>query len=252
MNIIKAVDQEQLHKIASEFIIDRIKQNPNNTIGFATGGSPQGTYQKLIEDYKQNKTSYRNLKSFNLDEYVGLHPSNPNSYRYYMEKRLFNHIDIQERNIHIPNGMARDLEEECYQYENWIDKVGGIDLQILGIGRNGHIGFNEPGTSFDSLTHIVELSSSTRQANARYFRSIEEVPTHAITMGIVTILKSKEILLLASGHEKSHAINRLLSGEINQQFPSSVLRSHTNVTIIADAKALAQATSNLFSTNSTV
>jgi glucosamine-6-phosphate deaminase len=240
MDIIKVKDHEELNSVAAKIVIEKVKKNPNATIGFATGGTPLGTYKKMIEDHRQNKTSYRNIRSFNLDEYVGLTPENPNSYRFYMEKNLFSHIDIQKSNIHFPDGTKIDLERECTNYETSIKRFGGIDLQILGIGRNGHIGFNEPGTPFDSQTHIVELTPSTRQANARYFMSINDVPTHALTMGIATILKSKEILLLAFGEEKTEAIHRLMTGDIDEKFPASVLQKHPKVTIVADSKALSE------------
>jgi glucosamine-6-phosphate deaminase len=239
MKIIEVNDYQQMSNRAAEFIIEKVIQNPGIKLGLATGGTPIGTYKCLIEGHKKNETSYQKVTTFNLDEYIGLSGDNKNSYRYFMNDQLFNHIDVNKAKTNIPSGIAVNLQEECSRYENLIDKHGGVDLQILGIGSNGHIGFNEPGTSFGSKTHIVNLAESTIQANARFFNRIEEVPTKAITMGISTIMKSKEILLLVSGEKKKEALFRLLNGEINERFPASVLKNHPCVTIIADKVAIA-------------
>ncbi|XJZ26446.1 glucosamine-6-phosphate deaminase [Bacillota bacterium Lsc_1132] len=239
MKIIEVKDYQQMSQKAAELIIEKVRINPMLHLGLATGGTPIGTYAKLIEDHQKNGTSYRNTITFNLDEYIGLSGNHPNSYRYYMDHQLFHFIDIIKSNTHIPNGDAIDIEKECLRYEQLIGDEGGIDLQILGIGSNGHIGFNEPGTSFASTTHIVQLASSTIKANARFFYRLEEVPTKAITMGISTIMKSKEILLLVSGNTKKAALKRLLEGEITESFPASVLKNHPCVTIIADEAAIA-------------
>ena len=166
------------------------------TLGLATGSSPKGAYDYLIHDHVSNGTTFREVKTVNLDEYIGVPANNPTSYDYFMRENLFNHIDSNDDHTHIPNGIAADLEQECLRYEELIKELGGVDLQLLGIGQNGHIGFNEPGTPFSSRTHIVTLEQDTREANSRFFNSIDEVPTHAITMGIASILESKEILLL--------------------------------------------------------
>ncbi|WP_026565899.1 glucosamine-6-phosphate deaminase [Bacillus sp. UNC41MFS5] len=239
MKIIEVKDYQQMSNKAAEYIIKKIVQDPNINLGLATGGTPVGTYKCLIDDHQNNGTSYQKVTTFNLDEYIGLSGENKNSYRYFMNNQLFNGIDINKEKTNIPSGTATDFQEECNRYEDLITKLGGIDLQILGIGSNGHIGFNEPGTSFASKTHIVELASSTIQANARFFNNIEEVPTKAITMGISTIMESKEILLLVSGEKKREALFRLLNGEINESFPASVLKNHPCVTIIADKAAIA-------------
>lgn len=239
MRIIEVNDYQQMSKRAAEYIINKVVQNPSIKLGLATGGTPIGTYKSLIEDHQKNGTSYQKVTTFNLDEYIGLSSDNKNSYRYFMNDHLFNYIDINKAKTNIPSGIAPDFQEECHRYEDIISRHGGIDLQILGIGSNGHIGFNEPGTSFGSKTHIVNLAPSTIQANARFFSRIEEVPTKAITMGISTILKSKEILLLISGEKKKDALCRLLNGEINESFPASVLKNHPCVTIIADKVAIA-------------
>ncbi len=240
--IIQADDYQDMSQRAFQFIKNKIEKTPVLKLGFATGGTPQKTYELLIEDFQKNGTSYKSIISFNLDEYIGLSKEHPNSYHQYMEQKLFQYIDIEKENIHLPNGVTTDITKECLNYENLIEEKGGIDLQILGIGENGHIGFNEPGTSFDTLTHVVKLAQSTREANARYFSNIADVPTHAITMGIQTILKSKEILLLVSGENKAFAIKRLLTEDLSIDFPASALKKHPRVTIIADKLALSSVT----------
>lgn len=238
MKLIVAKDFQEMSNVAAKEIIKQVKENPNIVLGLATGGTVVGMYEALIEDHQQNKTSYKDVHSVNLDEYIGLEYTNPQSYHYYMNDQLFSHIDIQKDNVIIPNGLAENIDAACQEYEKTISDLGGVDLQILGIGQNGHIAFNEPGTSFDSITHKVELTESTRNANMRYFESIDDVPTHAMTMGISTILKSKQILLLASGKSKAEAIYNLINGEVNESNPASALKNHPNVTIIADEEAL--------------
>ncbi|MBE5100198.1 glucosamine-6-phosphate deaminase [Priestia aryabhattai] len=240
MNIIQVKNYSEMSAKAADMLISKLHEKPNMNLGLATGGTPKGLYDHLIQDHKEHGTSYKHVTSFNLDEYVGMKPQDPNSYHYYMADALFNHIDIDVSNTHVPNGLADTPEEECRRYNEMIQNHGGIDLQILGIGQNGHIGFNEPGTSFNSPTHIVTLEESTRKANARYFNSLDEVPTQAITMGIDSIMKSKEILLLISGEAKAEAMYQLLNGEITENFPASILKKHHCVTIIADQEALAK------------
>ncbi|MCZ8496609.1 glucosamine-6-phosphate deaminase [Priestia megaterium] len=240
MNIIQVKNYSEMSAKAADMLISKLHEKPNMNLGLATGGTPKGLYDRLIQDHKEQGTSYKHVTSFNLDEYVGMKPQDPNSYHYYMADALFNHIDIDVSNTHVPNGLADTPEEECRRYDEMIQNHGGIDLQILGIGQNGHIGFNEPGTSFNSPTHIVTLEESTRKANARYFNSLDEVPTQAITMGIESIMKSKEILLLISGEAKAEAMYQLLNGEITEDFPASILKKHHCVTIIADQEALAK------------
>ncbi|KKK36472.1 glucosamine-6-phosphate deaminase [Mesobacillus campisalis] len=242
MKIKKVKNYEEMSRIAAELIIDKVRSNPSINLGLATGSTPVGMYEKLVQDHQEKGTSYKSVKTFNLDEYIGLSSENPNSYRSFMNKQLFNHIDIPIENTHVPHGDAKDPSQECAEYEALLKKNGGVDLQILGIGGNGHIGFNEPGTSFQSETHIIELAESTRRANARFFNSLEEVPTQAITMGIASIMQSKEILLLVSGQKKSQAVKQLLQGDVGEHFPASVLKTHPNVTIIADEAALSEVT----------
>jgi glucosamine-6-phosphate deaminase len=239
MKVIEAKDYQDLSKIAADYIIKKVCTSPQLKLGLATGGTPTGIYSNLIADHQKNETSYQGVTTFNLDEYVGLSGTHPSSYRYYMNHNLFDHIDIQKNNTFVPSGVAADIQTECAAYEALIQKHKGIDLQILGIGKNGHIGFNEPGTSFESETHVVELTASTRKANARFFNSLDEVPTKAITMGIASIMKSREILLLISGEQKKEALERLLTGNVDESFPASVLKKHPYVTIIADKAAIA-------------
>ncbi|QWC23898.1 glucosamine-6-phosphate deaminase [Bacillus haikouensis] len=238
MKIIEVSDYKQMSVKASQHVIAKIRNSDCLTLGLATGGTPKGLYGELIEDHHVNGTSYKCVNTFNLDEYIGLSKEDPNSYYQYMCSNLFSHIDIPLSQTHIPSGMADDAAEECRRYENMIEDAGGIDLQILGIGENGHIGFNEPGTSFQSGTHIVDLTESTREANARYFESLDEVPRQAITMGISSIMKSREILLLVSGESKREAMQKLMENDVTENFPASILKKHPKVTIIADSAAL--------------
>ncbi|WP_059172059.1 glucosamine-6-phosphate deaminase [Bacillus sp. FJAT-27445] len=238
MKIIKVSNSTEMSKTAGEMIAEKVKSNPEIVLGLATGGTPVGTYQHLIEDHQKNGTSYSKASSVNLDEYIGLPRTDVNSYYAFMKTNLFDHIDIKPERTFIPDGSAPDLEAECANYEKKIAELGGVDLQLLGIGRNGHIAFNEPGTPFSSRTHIISLTEETIADNARFFASPEEVPTKAITMGISTILESKEIILLANGKSKAEAIRSLVKGEITEDFPASALQRHGNVTIIADEEAL--------------
>lgn len=238
MNIIKVSNYEEMSDRAAEIIINFVRSNPQAKFGLATGSTPMGMYKRMIKDHKENGTTYQGVRTVNLDEYVGLSKDDRNSYSYFMKVNLFDYIDIPENQCFIPNGVAQDLKEECDRFEQLIQSIGGIDIQVLGIGPNGHIGFNEPGTPFTSRTHIVPLTESTRQANSRFFNSIDEVPKMAVTMGIETILQSKQIILLASGKEKAEAMKELINGEIDKSIPGSALKRHKNVTIIADEEAL--------------
>lgn len=240
MHIIKVKDYEEMSEKACALLVEKMNQLENPVFGLATGSTPEGLYQRLIEKYSQNHISFKNVTTFNLDEYVGIAKNDPNSYNYFMNEKLFKHVDISADQTNLPNGVAKDLDKECRDYEERISKVGHVDVQILGIGVNGHIGFNEPGTSFTSRTQIVELDESTRNANVRYFDSMDEVPTKAITMGIESIMESKEIVLLVSGEPKAEAVAHLINGDIKEDFPASILQQHDHVTIIADEAALAK------------
>lgn len=238
MKLIPCENYQKMSEAAATEILELVKKGTPCTLGLATGSTPEGVYKELVSDYQQGDTTYAHVTSVNLDEYVGLPKTDPNSYHFYMNEKLFKHIDLPKDQQLIPNGMAEDLEAECDVYENSIRQTGGVDLQLLGIGHNGHIGFNEPGTSFSSRTHVVELAEKTRKANSRFFNSMEEVPTKAITMGIETIMESKKILLLVSGKSKAEALSRLFEGSVDEEFPASILQNHPNVTVIADPEAL--------------
>jgi glucosamine-6-phosphate deaminase len=230
---------ENMCSKAAHILLSKVKTSQSLNLGFATGATPIGIYRQLVEDHYQNRTSFSHVTTFNLDEYIGLEPQDPNSYHYYMYHHLFAHIDLPIEQVHLPRGNTDNSKEECLRYENSIKEAGGIDIQLLGLGENGHIGFNEPGNGLNSFTHIVELTDSTRKANARFFPSVNEVPTHAITMGIQTILNCKEILLVVSGKKKATALARLLNCDsIDPSFPASVLRAHPKVTIIADQESV--------------
>ncbi|QHZ44924.1 glucosamine-6-phosphate deaminase [Bacillus sp. NSP9.1] len=238
MNIIEAKDYQDMSQKAARFIIDKVNRFSAPVLGLATGGTPLGTYQTLREDFVRNGTSYKHVYTVNLDEYVGISPDDENSYTRYMKNQLFDHIDIPLSHTYLPDGMAEDLAVECRRYEQLIERLGGVDLQLLGLGLNGHIGFNEPGTPFSSQTHVVTLTESTRKANARYFDDLSSVPSQAVTMGISTIMKSKQILLLVSGAKKAGILAKLLSEEPSEDIPASILKKHQDVVIIADSDAL--------------
>ncbi|MEK4387366.1 glucosamine-6-phosphate deaminase [Solibacillus sp. FSL W7-1464] len=229
---IEATNYDEMSKIAATIFIDQLKKNGATVFGMATGGTPEGFYKELVAAYKAGEVSFAQAKSFNLDEYIGINPANESSYHFYMDHHLFNHIDIKQENIYLPAGNKSNLEKAAAEYDAMIKDAGNIDVQLLGIGVNGHIGFNEPGTPFDLGTNIVELTQSTREANQVYFDSIDDVPTHAITMGIKTILSSKKIVLLISGASKQEAFDRLRSGIVTEDFPASALHNHPDVTVI--------------------
>ena len=232
MKWMQAASYEEMSEIAADLFITYINENSKSVMGLATGGTPEGFYKELIKRYKSGEVSFAGTASFNLDEYVGVTAESEASYHHYMKRHLFDHIDIKPENIHLPNGDASDLEKVAMEYETEIKAAGGIDIQLLGIGVNGHIGFNEPGSSFEEGTHVVALTASTREANRVYFERLEDVPTHAITMGIKTIMQSKKIILLISGASKQEAYDRLCAGQVTEQFPASVLHLHEDVTVI--------------------
>jgi len=222
---------------AAHLFVGQILQKPDSVLGLATGSTPVGLYKELIKFYNEGMIDFRNVIAFNLDEYLGLQPDHTQSYAKFMKDNLFEHINLDSGNYHIPSGTATDFEAECDRYESLIAQAGGIDLQILGIGRNGHIGFNEPDIKFEAITHVVELDDQTISDNARFFDNIEAVPKKAISMGIKTIMQSRGIILLASGHEKAEAVAGMVSGKITPELPASVLQLHPNVTIIVDEAA---------------
>lgn len=224
-------DYDALSDRAAEIFLSAILRNPRIVLGLPTGRTPVRMYERVVAACSREYHCFREVVTFNLDEYVGIERTNPGSYFTFMKSHLFDFIDIDPANAHIPNGAATDVVAECKRYERDIVAAGGIDLTFLGLGSNGHIGFNEPGASFDSRTRVVTLTESTRAANAALFPD-NNVPTHAITMGIATILESKSIVLLASGEKKRAAIERLRSGEISEEFPASALWKHADVTVL--------------------
>lgn len=236
MNIRIFKSEHELDAYGADFIASRVKENPASVLGLATGSSPIGIYKQFIALAKEKKLSFKEVQTFNLDEYIGLSPSHPQSYHYYMQMHLFKHIDIDEAKIHIPKGDHPDPEQACTEYDQLLEQIQ-IDVQILGIGQNGHIGFNEPAQELISGTHIVELDESTRKANARFFESIDQVPTHAITMGVGSILKAREILLIVKGASKAEAVHKALNGPITTSCPASLLQTHPNLTVLLDEDA---------------
>src|SRR5699024_1814691 len=225
-------DYNDMSNVACELTVQKMKHYEKPVLGLATGSTPEGLYKCLIKNYRNNDVSFKNVTTFNLDEYIGLDEDNENSYHFYMNEKLFDHIDLPKENAHVPNGVCKCFDTECKEYEELIAKAGGIDLQLLGLGINGHIGFNEPGTSLESRTHVVTLEESTRNANAHFFASEGEVPKRAISMGVATIMESKEVILLVSGEKKARALKRLVTGEVSEEFPASILQQHENVTIV--------------------
>lgn len=232
MRIIEAKDYTDLSRKAANVISAQVILKPHAVLGLATGSTPVGTYKQLIEWYKKGDIDFSSVTSINLDEYVGLTGDNEQSYRFFMNEHLFRHININLERTHVPNGVAADLEAECRRYDALMEEVGGIDLQLLGIGHNGHVGFNEPGQAFEKTTHIVELGESTIQANARFFESIDDVPRQAITMGIKSIMQAKKLLLVANGPDKKEIVEKALHGPVTPSVPASILQFHPNLTVI--------------------
>lgn len=238
MNIYVYPDAQTLAKAAAAMIAGLVVEKPDAILGLATGSTPIPTYKELVRLNKEGAVSFKNVKTYNLDEYAGMSPDHPQSYRYFMNEQLFDHVDIDKANTHVPSGFAD--AEGAAKYDEEIAAAGGVDLQLLGIGHDGHIGFNEPEATFSRTTHLVELEEITRQANARFFGSIDEVPTGAVTMGIGTIMKARRVLLIATGKDKAATMKAMLKGDITPQMPASVLALHQNCTVMMDAEAAAQ------------
>jgi len=237
MNILQFPTDAELNEAGAGIITGLVQTKPNAVLGLATGSTPIGIYKEMIRTFRKNMVSYKQATTFNLDEYVGLPASDPQSYAYYMKEHLFGHIDVSPERTHIPDGTAADPEAECARYDALLEAHGQIDLQILGLGHNGHIGFNEPDHSLIRGTHVVKLSDQTREANARFFESPDRVPTHAITMGVGTILKAKMILLVVKGADKADIVHRALTGEITTECPASLLQTHPHLVVLLDAEA---------------
>lgn len=237
MNIVVCNDKKEFDQKAAQILASQIKNKPNSVIGLATGSTPVGMYHELIKMYENKELSFEQVTTFNLDEYVGLDKEHPQSYHAFMFENLFNHVDIKKENVNLPDGQAEDLEQECAAYDKKIKEAGGIDLQVLGIGHNGHIGFNEPKTPFESLTHVVDLDERTIQANSRFFDSIDQVPRKAVSMGIKSIMQAQKILFMATGADKAEIVAKALQGPITPDVPASVLQLHPNVTVVLDKEA---------------
>lgn len=237
MEIIIAKDYETMSRAAADEISSCIKGLDRCVLGLATGSTPEGAYADLVDDFKAGDLSFGGVVTFNLDEYVGLDGAHDQSYRYFMDRHLFDHVDIDRSNTHVPSGTAQDIPRECMDYEVAIRDAGGIDLQLLGLGHNGHIGFNEPASDFPKATHEVELSESTINANSRLFASADDVPHKAITMGIGTIMAARKVLVIASGKDKAEIVARAFSGEVTPEVPASILQFHPNAVAIIDEEA---------------
>ncbi|MGN0026487.1 MAG: glucosamine-6-phosphate deaminase [Clostridium sp.] len=237
MKVIVTKNYDELSKVAANEMAMVVKNNPKAILGLATGGSPIGMYKELIKMNKEGEIDFSNVTTVNLDEYVGLSGDHPQSYRYFMNENLFNHINIDKKNTYVPNGLAKNIEEECKNYDNKIENLGGTDVQLLGIGNNGHIAFNEPDEDLVSGTHLTNLTQDTIQANARFFDSIDEVPKTALTMGLGGIMKSKKIIVIASGESKAEAVKAMVNGKISTKMPASMLQMHRDVVVIVDEAA---------------
>ncbi|MDE6261066.1 MAG: glucosamine-6-phosphate deaminase [Oscillospiraceae bacterium] len=240
MRIYCEKDYNAMSRRAANIIAAQVLSKPDCVLGLATGSTPVGAYKELIEWYKQGDLSFAEVRSVNLDEYCGLAPDHDQSYRYFMQDNLFNHVDIAAENTNVPSGLAADPAAECARYERVVADLGYADLQLLGLGRNGHIGFNEPCDHFPVATHLVDLTESTIDANARFFASADDVPRQALTMGIGTIMKARKILIVASGADKADAVQRAFAGPITPEMPASILQLHPDVTLVADEAALAK------------
>ena len=238
MQIIPASDYADMSRKAARIIAAQVKLKPQSVLGLATGSTPVGTYKELIRFHHDEELDFSQVTSVNLDEYYGLSPEHDQSYRFFMQTNLFDHINIDLAHTHVPDGLAQDIEKSCSDYDALVTELGGTDIQVLGIGDNGHIAFNEPDDYFHAETHLVDLDQKTIKANARFFESEADVPRQAITMGMRSILNSRLILMLASGAGKAHAIERMLQGPVDPQLPASILQLHQNVMLIADQVAL--------------
>ena len=238
MRIYREKDYNAMSRRAAAVIAAQVVSKPDCVLGLATGSTPIGAYKQLIEWHKQGDLSFSEVRSVNLDEYFGLAPTHDQSYRYFMQKHLFDHVDIRPENTWVPDGLAEDPDAECVRYDELIRSLGYADLQLLGVGRNGHIGFNEPCDEFPVATHLVDLTQSTIDANARFFASANDVPRQALTMGVGTIMRARSILVMVSGADKAEAVRKTVMGPVTPEVPASILQLHPNVTLIGDEAAL--------------
>ncbi len=240
MKIIVTETYRELSIKAASLIAEEIKRCKNLVLGLATGSTPEGMYAELVNFYRAGNINFSGVVTFNLDEYVSLEPGHPQSYHYFMRRHLFDHVNLAPENVNIPSGCAADLESECHAYDAKIEQAGGIGLQVLGIGANGHIGFNEPDSSLKVHTHCVNLTEETVAANSRFFETPDQVPRRAVTMGVGSIMKAAKIILLASGSGKADAIRQTTKGVVTTSVPASILQVHRDVTLIVDREAAAQ------------
>ena len=240
MKIIRAKDYKDMSRKAANIISAQVIMKPHAVLGLATGSSPVGTHSQLIDWYNKGDLDFSQVRTVNLDEYVGLAPTHDQSYRYFMQTNLFDHVNIDPASTNVPNGMAADPEAECLRYNQVIRDMGGIDIQVLGMGHNGHIGFNEPGHAFELETHVVNLTESTIEANARFFASREEVPRRAITMGIKSIMQARQILVVVSGESKADIVKAAFTGPVVPEVPASILQMHPDVVLVGDKAALSK------------
>ena len=238
MRIYQAPDYQGMSRRAANIISAHVILKPNCVLGLATGSTPVGAYRQLAEWYRKGDLSFAETRSVNLDEYLGLSPHHEQSYHYFMHTQFFDHIDIKPENTYLPDGLALDPEAECARYNQVIRSLGGIDLQLLGLGHNGHIGFNEPGFAFELETHVVDLTQSTLDANRRFFASAREMPRQAITMGIKSIMQAKKILVAVSGEDKADIVLQAFTGPVEPEVPASILQMHPDVTLVGDEAAL--------------
>ena len=239
MRVYCAKDYNHASRVAANIISAQVIIKPDCVLGLATGSTPIGTYEELIRRYEQGDLDFSKVHSINLDEYRGLSPENDQSYRYFMNTHLFDSINIDKKNTYVPDGLEPDKDKACRDYEEIIKVHGGVDLQILGLGHNGHIGFNEPGSTFEKETHCVTLSDTTREANARFFNSMDEVPTEAYTMGIGSIMQAKKIVVIVTGEGKREIVKKAFQGPITPEVQASVLQLHSDVILVGDEAALA-------------
>jgi len=240
MRIYECTDYKSMSRQAANLIAAQVILKPDCVLGLATGSTPIGTYDRLIKRYKKGDLSFSKVHTVNLDEYKGLAPDHEQSYRYFMNQHLFNQVDIAPANTNVPSGLADDAEAECARYDALIEALGGIDLQLLGLGRNGHIGFNEPDSVFTLNTHVVDLTASTIDANKRFFTSETDVPRQALTMGMRAIMGAKRVVVVASGEDKADAIAKAFGGPVDPQVPASILRLHRDCILVADQPALSK------------
>lgn len=238
MKIIVCNNYQEMSVAAADIMVSVMKSTPSPVLGLATGSTPVGMYQKLIEKNAAGEIDFSNVTTVNLDEYYPIAPDNDQSYRYFMNANLFDHVNIDKTRTFVPDGMADDPAAACAAYEETLAAVGAPDVQVLGIGQNGHIGFNEPADALEVLTHVTDLTESTIKANARFFASIDDVPTKALTMGIGSIMRAKSILILANGASKREAVAKLIAGKLDTSCPATMLNLHPHVTLICDTEAM--------------